>query len=219
MTQAIFLSYASEDADSARRLCDALRAAGLEVWFDQSELRGGDAWDQSIRKQIKECSLFVPIISGHTNARSEGYFRREWHLAETRMLDMADDQAFLVPVVIDDSPEPAARVPDKFHERQWSRLNDDRSMQRFVGHVVQLIAASARPSANTSSLPDGGEQSPTPTGMPSIAQKKTLLRVVAGNWIALGAAGAITKPFASRELSDQLKKIWASLPPAGVSAA
>ena len=40
MTQAIFLSYASQDADAARRLCDALRAAGLEVWFDQSELRG-----------------------------------------------------------------------------------------------------------------------------------------------------------------------------------
>ena len=49
MTQAIFLSYASQDADAARRLCDALRSAGLEVWFDQSELRGGDAWDAGIR--------------------------------------------------------------------------------------------------------------------------------------------------------------------------
>ena len=38
MTQAIFLSYASQDADAARRICEALRAAGLEVWFDQSEL-------------------------------------------------------------------------------------------------------------------------------------------------------------------------------------
>ena len=37
---AIFLSYASQDADAARRICDALGAAGLEVWFDQSELRG-----------------------------------------------------------------------------------------------------------------------------------------------------------------------------------
>ena len=74
MTQAIFLSYASQDADAARRVCEALRAAGLEVWFDQSELRGGDAWDASIRKQIKECALFVPLISATTNARSEGYF-------------------------------------------------------------------------------------------------------------------------------------------------
>ena len=43
MSQAIFLSYASQDADAAGRICDALRVAGLEVWFDQSELRGGDA--------------------------------------------------------------------------------------------------------------------------------------------------------------------------------
>ena len=38
MTQAIFLSYASQDADAARRICEALRAFGLEVWFDHSEL-------------------------------------------------------------------------------------------------------------------------------------------------------------------------------------
>ena len=67
MTLAVFLSYASQDAGAARRICEALRAAGLEVWFDQSELRGGDAWDASIRKQIKECALFVPIISANTN--------------------------------------------------------------------------------------------------------------------------------------------------------
>ena len=84
MTQAIFLSYASQDADAARRICEALRAAELEVWFDQSELRGGDAWDASIRKQIKECSLFVPIISTHTEERLEGYFRLEWRLADQR---------------------------------------------------------------------------------------------------------------------------------------
>jgi hypothetical protein len=49
---AIFLSYASEDAAPAQRLCATLRAAGIEVWFDQSELRGGDAWDQKIRREI-----------------------------------------------------------------------------------------------------------------------------------------------------------------------
>ena len=61
MTQAIFLSYASQDTDTARRICESLRAAGLKVWFDQSELRGGDAWDASIRKLIKECSLLTPL--------------------------------------------------------------------------------------------------------------------------------------------------------------
>ena len=148
MTQAIFLSYASQDADAARRICEALRAAGLEVWFDQSELRGGDAWDASIRKQIKECALFVPMISSNTQAREEGYFRREWNLAVNRMLDMADDKAFLLPVLIDATAEPAARVPERFRERQWTRVLDDAAMASFVQRIVKLLSGSGFPTIN-----------------------------------------------------------------------
>ena len=40
-----------------QNLCNALRAAGTEVWFDLSELRGGDTWDALIRRQIKGSTL------------------------------------------------------------------------------------------------------------------------------------------------------------------
>jgi TIR domain len=94
-TGAVFLSYASQDADAARKICEALRAAGIEVWFDQSELRGGDVWDRQIRSQIHDCALFMPVVSAHADARKEGYFRREWRLAIERAGDMAEDAAFL----------------------------------------------------------------------------------------------------------------------------
>ncbi len=157
MTQAIFLSYASQDADAARRICDSLRAAGLEVWFDQSELRGGDAWDASIRKQIKECSLFVPVISASTDARPEGYFRLEWKLAVDRSHLMADDQPFFVPVILDNTPEPFARVPEKFRERQWTRLTDDASTTSFAERVAKLIGGSGSPAKNASNGSPNGE--------------------------------------------------------------
>ena len=95
-SKAVFLSYASQDAEAARRLCEALRASGVEVWFDQSELRGGDVWDQKIRQQIHDCALFVPIISTHTDERTEGYFRLEWKLAVDRSHLMADDATFQI---------------------------------------------------------------------------------------------------------------------------
>lgn len=38
-TPTVFISYASQDADGAQRIRDALRAGGREVWLDQSELR------------------------------------------------------------------------------------------------------------------------------------------------------------------------------------
>ena len=144
-TKAVFLSYASQDAPAARRICESLRAAGIEVWFDQSELRGGDAWDQAIRRQIHDCALFVPIVSTHTDARTEGYFRLEWKLAVDRSHLMADDAAFLFPVVIDDTTEQAARVPDKFRTVQWTRMPDGIAPPNFAKHVAALLAGSEAP--------------------------------------------------------------------------
>src|SRR3954454_19118538 len=95
---AVFLSYAREDTDAARRIADALRGFGVEVWFDQSELRGGDAWDAKIKKQIRECALFVAVVSTTTQSRGEGYFRREWLLAAERTRDMATSRAFPLPI-------------------------------------------------------------------------------------------------------------------------
>ncbi len=74
--RAVFLSYASQDVDAARRIAEALRAFGIEAWFDQQELRGGEAWEANIRKQIHDCALFMPVISATTEQRAEGYFRR-----------------------------------------------------------------------------------------------------------------------------------------------
>jgi len=118
----VFLSYASEDRLAARNIRDALPSYGLEVWYDESALDGGDAWDQKIRRQIRECDYFMPVISAQTEARPEGYFRREWRLAVERTLDMADDHTFLLPVVIDATAEAGARVPERFLTVQWMRL-------------------------------------------------------------------------------------------------
>jgi TolB-like protein len=126
VTVSVFLSYASDDREAARAIGDALTSFGLDVWLDQSELGGGDAWDQKIRKQIRECDYFMPIISARTEARLEGYFRREWRLAVERTLDMADDHLFLLPLVIDDTNEAQARVPEKFLTVQWLRLPEGR---------------------------------------------------------------------------------------------
>jgi len=149
---AVFLSYASQDAEAARRICNALRAAGIEVWFDQSELRGGDAWDRQIREQIHHCRLFIPVISANSERRDEGYFRREWSLAADRTRDMTHKRAFLVPVVIDGTPERGASVPEKFHELQWTRLPDGQTSPAFVERIRRLLSPEA--SSARASRPD-----------------------------------------------------------------
>ncbi|HVU16007.1 MAG TPA: TIR domain-containing protein [Candidatus Didemnitutus sp.] len=146
--RAIFLSYAREDAPAVRRIAEALRAFGLEVWFDQNELRGGDAWDQKIRNQIKDCALFIPIISATTQTRTEGYFRREWRLAVDRTHDMAEGRTFLLPVVIDDLPENEAIVPEEFLKVHWTRISGAPSPE-FVILVKQILDSPTKPSGRT----------------------------------------------------------------------
>jgi TolB-like protein/cytochrome c-type biogenesis protein CcmH/NrfG len=152
-TGAVFLSYASQDAAVAQRICAALRAAGIDVWFDQSELRGGDAWDQSIRRQIKTCALFIPIISRHTHERAEGYFRLEWKLAVDRSHLIVANRAFLLPVVIDDTGNDDEHVPEKFREVQWTRLPNGETPGAFVDRVKRLLSGEASTAARAPALP------------------------------------------------------------------
>jgi TolB-like protein/Tfp pilus assembly protein PilF len=167
-SKAVFLSYSSQDAEAARRVRDALQAVGLEVWFDQSELRGGDAWDKSIRARIKDCALFVPMISSNTESRSEGYFRLEWKLAVDRSQMMADDQAFLLPVALDDTPEATARVPDRFRDLQWSRPFRTETLAEFAARVARLLDPAAPPPAARAADP-APTAAASPGSMPSIA--------------------------------------------------
>ncbi len=150
----VFISYASENRAPTRLLRDTLESAGLDVWYDENELGGGDAWDQKIRRQIRECTYFMPVISAQTEARREGYFRREWRLAVDRSHDMADDVMFLLPVVIDGTGENGARVPEKFLTVQWLKVPGGIATPALTAlatrlahgeHVAPTAAAAPRP--------------------------------------------------------------------------
>jgi TolB-like protein/Tfp pilus assembly protein PilF len=139
-SHAVFLSYASQDAPAAQRICEALRSAGIEVWFDQSELRGGDVWDQKIRREIRDCALFIAVISANTASRHEGYFRLEWDLADQRTHMMARNRAFILPVSPDATPEAGADVPESFQRVQWTRLPNGETPPALVERVQRLLS-------------------------------------------------------------------------------
>ena len=146
----VFLSYASADRAAARALRDTLAAAGLDVWLDEEELAGGEAWDAKIRNQIRTCTYFMPVISATTEARREGYFRREWRLAAERTNDMADDMPFLLPALIDETRKREARAPAAFFAVEWAHLPDGEVPPSFVRRVKQLLALASNSETPTS---------------------------------------------------------------------
>ena len=198
---AVFLSYASQDAGAAQRICEALRGGGVEVWLDTAELRGGDAWDQKIRRQIRDCALFIPIISRNTASRLEGYFRLEWKLAVDRSHLMAAEKPFLLPIVIDGTQDANAHVPDKFREVQWTRLTNGDASPAFVERVTRLLgqsppappatgaapSAAAPPSAAAAHSAGSEQSSSTVTQPPSrVSWHRALLVSIPLGLVAIG---------------------------------
>ncbi len=170
--KAVFLSYASQDAEAARALVEALRAAGVEVWFDQAELAGGDAWDAKIRGQISSCALFIPVISANTQARREGYFRLEWKLAAQRSHMMSERTAFLLPVVIDTTRDAEADAPPEFRAVQWTRLPGGENAEKFCLRVAKLLGA-----AVSAPLSEGPGSAPVPGAAAGVPPAASALRM------------------------------------------
>jgi TolB-like protein len=208
--RAVFLSYASQDAEAAARICAGLRAAGVEVWFDQNALRGGDVWDAAIRKQIKNCALFIPVISQHTRERDEGYFRLEWKLAIDRSHLMATTKTFLLPVVIDDTRDNEDGVPERFREIQWTRLPGGASPEAFAERVSRLLAPEAALAATTAA----GARSATAAGLGAGHDR----RAPGGSWVLLSilAVGLLTLGFIALQHFVFSKR--ASVPAAALAA-
>src|SRR4029077_14767764 len=177
-SHSVFLSYASQDAEAAQKICEALRAAGIELWFDQSALRGGDVWDLHIPKQIKPCVLFIPVISRHTHERDEGYFRLEWKLAVDRSHLMTTNKAFLLPVVVDDTREDDENVPDRFRDIHWTRLLGGETPPAFVERVRRLVSPEPSHEPTTTALPAAPGSAATPLTRERLATPWRLKQVL-----------------------------------------
>lgn len=121
---AIFISYARENVDIARRLAAGLRAERLDVWFDERELQPGDEWDRAIQRGIERCALFLPLVSRETLSENNRrrYFWREWNAADHSAQGMAGDEEFILPVSVDGSPLHSDTLPASFRRKQGVML-------------------------------------------------------------------------------------------------
>ena len=135
----VFISYSRADAVAGKKMHDALEAAGIDVWFDQRRLESGDDFDVQIKRNIRGCSYFVPVVSNSTQTRHEGYFRLEWDLAVERSRLIADTVPFILPVAIDPVNEAEAVVPERFRSVHWTRLPGGDPTPEFVERMVRLI--------------------------------------------------------------------------------
>jgi TolB-like protein len=220
-SRAVFLSYASQNSAAAVRIAAALRAAGVEVWLDTTELRGGDAWDRRIQGQIKACALFIAVISRATLARDEGYFRLEWKLAIERTRLLSDERVFLLPVAIDDVTETERGVPEAFRHVQWTRLPNGETPHAFTKQVRALLTSMG----TNSDIPRTGppQSSGTPrvqtlNADPRVGRKAPAALIAAIAFAALAIAAGIWQHFRTEVPTNRPATIIAASSPVSTTA-
>lgn len=135
---AVFLSYAREDRQAVEAMKDGLERAGIDAWFDITELEMGDPWQDKIRRNIENCSFFVPVISRHTLIPERRYFRVEWRHAEAVAMQVAPSMKFILPVVIDETTSAEPGLPGSFRDVQWTRLPQGNVTPEFAASMKQL---------------------------------------------------------------------------------
>jgi SH3-like domain-containing protein len=72
----VFISYSRKDIDFARKLAGDLEKAGYDVWWDITDLRGGDDWVSTIPQAISN-SRYVIVVLSPTSIES-AWVRKEY---------------------------------------------------------------------------------------------------------------------------------------------
>ena len=75
MTQ-LFISYSRKDIAFVRRLAGDLENAGYMVWWDITDLRGGDDWVRVIPEAIEASDTFIVVLS--PNSTVSEWVRKEY---------------------------------------------------------------------------------------------------------------------------------------------
>ncbi len=136
---AVFISYARDDLPAVQRIKAGLEALGVTTWFDMDRLEVGDDYDRKIQRNIARCSYFIAVVSGATESRHEGYFRREWNYAIDRSRNMADGALFILPVTIDATSAAQAMVPDKFKSLHFTQLINGEVSAEFGQRLFECM--------------------------------------------------------------------------------
>src|SRR5689334_18268900 len=93
----VFLSYAKEDIEAARRLRDYVPQRVADVWFDEKSLRPGARWKREITKAIRDADLFIVLLS-RASVTKRGVVQREIREALDVMQEVPEDAPFVIPV-------------------------------------------------------------------------------------------------------------------------
>ncbi len=108
----VFISYAHENFDKAKRLYEDLRFAGLHPWLDDESLIAGSKWKIVIEETIKNSRFFILLFSKSLSKKQNSYVQKEIEYALDLMKKLPQSYVFVIPVKLDSSKIPYQDLMD-----------------------------------------------------------------------------------------------------------
>lgn len=142
-----FISYASEDFKTALNLYLILKDKGFSVWLDNDKLYPGDDYDNRIKSAIKQCNVFIPIITKNIEAdydngkfndytENRRYYLKEWEMFIEKV-KWEKEKATIIPVLAD-----GVSVGSEFYKNMpWVKSNCDKTVLENIDSINKLIIA------------------------------------------------------------------------------
>lgn len=105
----IFISYAHEDFWVVNKIYKKLVEKGLNVWMDV-RLEAGDLYDSRIEAAIKQCQVFIPVLTSTVKLALENgecenryFYNKEWAIAENCIneLNNIGENKDVIPILTD----------------------------------------------------------------------------------------------------------------------
>ena len=121
MNKRLFISHASEDKDSfVRQLASALQDSGIDVWYDEYEIKPGMSIRESVDRGLASCDVGILIFS-------KWYFKKKWTIWELNGLiqKMLNNSAILIPIYFDISHEEIFRISPSLSDIMGIRFAND----------------------------------------------------------------------------------------------
>lgn len=112
----VFLCHASTDKPKVRELYRYLRRRGINPWFDEEDLVGGQDWQVEIPKALATSDAIIICLTKNS-VDKEGYIQKEIKFALDKALEMPEGRIFLIPVKFEE-----CEVPFALSRYQWVDL-------------------------------------------------------------------------------------------------
>jgi TIR domain len=141
VNKAVFISYVHEDSGAVSRIAEELRAKGVVVWLDSTDLTPGDRWKPKIRDAIRNGAFFMACFSSSYGERSSTYMNEELMLAVQELRLRHPTDRYFIPVSLDGSPIPDREIGpgETFRDIHYVDIskNWDAAMAQLLKAVYQ----------------------------------------------------------------------------------